>query len=593
MNFKTIYFSIVFIPLFFNTICAPCSPVQSDSIAALLNKARYLIPENLDEADSLSVSALEKILKIQNDSLSGRAYYQLGVIHYYRGNHLLSSEFYKKGLETKLAGTDDEFASALWNNLGIIYEYENDYEKALEAYLNSLHLAENLGDSLSIFQSYINIGLLYVWLLDYNESDMYLNNALDYFYRTEDDNHIGLCYHNLAILYANSGKSEKVIEAYDQAIEYYGKAENLLELCSVSQDKIDFLLETKNFSDTKQELEKAGRLVKQVSNPYSGGNFYFLRGKYSFYAEKNYTQAEKYFWEALSLLESSNAIKQQLNAYFMLTNLYATTGNTKKHSEVLTRYNELLQQNYNEKTSGNIAQLRTLYEVNKKEKQILELSNQKQREALLRANLVIALIGSVVIGMVLFFFNRRKVYLTRQRALILENENQHRKEQAEKYRLEKQLREKEAERYRLDLEKKEQELVFQTLKQANTEQLNHSVNLRLRPFADRFSRKKDREEFSGALQEITREVSRNPLADFEHMFIQMHGGFYEKLLDTCPGLSRSELQMCALLRMNLPSKEISNLLNLAVSTIDQRRHSIRKKLGLNSQENLVSYLICI
>ena len=223
----------------------------------------------------------------------------------------------------------------------------------------------------------------------------------------------------------------------------------------------------------------------------------------------------------------------------------------------------------------------------------MELSNQKQREALLRANLVIALIGSVVIGMVLFFFNRRKVYLTRQRALILENENQHRKEQAEKYRLEKQLREKEAERYRLDLEKKEQELVFQTLKQANTEQLNHSVNLRLRPFADRFSRKKDREEFSGALQEITREVSRNPLADFEHMFIQMHGGFYEKLLDTCPGLSRSELQMCALLRMNLPSKEISNLLNLAVSTIDQRRHSIRKKLGLNSQENLVSYLICI
>lgn len=593
MNFKTIYFSIVFFPLFFNTICAHCSPVQSDSIAALLNKARDLIPENLDEADSLAVSALEKILATNNDSLSGRAYYLLGVIHYYRGNHLLSSEFYKKGLDTGLADTDEEFASALWNNLGVIYEYENDYEKALEAYLNSLQMAEKLGDSLSIYQSHINIGLLYVWLSDYTASERYLRNALDYFTRCNDDNHTGLCFHNLAILYENSGEPGKAIDSYNKAIDFYGKADNKLELLSASNDKTNLLLDEKKYDEVKKELQKIDALGRDFSNPYSEGNINILKGKYFLYGETQLKRAERYFRDAEELLKKSNTEKQLSKVYYLLVSLYSITGESEKHRRALDSYNNILQKSYNEKSGEKIAELRTLYEVHKKEKQILELSNQKQREALLRANLVIALIGSVVIGMVLFFFNRRKVYLTKQRALILENENRHRKEQAEKYRLEKQLREKEAERYRLDLEKKEQELVFQTLKQANTEQLNHSVNLRLRPFADRFSRKKDREEFSGALQEITREVSRNPLADFEHMFIQMHGGFYEKLLNICPGLSRSELQMCALLRMNLPSKEIANLLNLAVSTIDQRRHSIRKKLELNSQENLVSYLICV
>jgi len=175
----------------------------------------------------------------------------------------------------------------------------------------------------------------------------------------------------------------------------------------------------------------------------------------------------------------------------------------------------------------------------------------------------------------------------------LENDNIQRIAQIEKINLEKQLHEKESQRYRLDLEKKEQELVFQTLRQANMEQLNQSVNEKLKVFAHRFPRKKDRKEFSIALKEITREVSRDPLSDFEQMFVQMHGGFYEKLLGICPELSKSELQMCALLRMNLPSKEMANLLNLTVSTIDQRRHSIRKKLGLNSQDNLVSHLICI
>lgn len=70
-----------------------------------------------------------------------------------------------------------------------------------------------------------------------------------------------------------------------------------MEQSSAHHDKIDFLLENENFTDAKQELYKAARLVEQLSNPYSRGNFYFLRGKYSFYAEKDYTEAEKYFWE--------------------------------------------------------------------------------------------------------------------------------------------------------------------------------------------------------------------------------------------------------------------------------------------------------
>ncbi len=590
---KLSLFSLFPLFVFYIEDCRAAVSAEPDSLAFLLNNVRKLISHNIEEADSTANYVLEKSLIAGNDSLTARSYYLLGIIHYYKGNHLLSAEFYRKGLETSLAVENQEFASALWNNLGIIYEYENDFEKALEAYLNSLQLAENLGDSLSIFQSYINIGLLYVWLSDYKESEVYLNKALDYFYQTENDNHIGLCYHNLAILYTNSGKPEKVIEAYNQAIEYYGKIENLLEHSSASHDKIDFLLENENFSDAKQELEKAARLVEKVSNPYSRGNFYFLKGKYSFLAEKDYPEAEKYFWEALSLLESSNARKQQLNAYLMLTKLYAATGNTNEHSQVLSRYNELLQQNSNEKTSGNIAQLRTLYEVNKKEKQILELTNQKQQQALLKAYLIIALIGAVVIGMVLVFFQNRKIHLGRQRALVLENDNIQRITQIEKINLDKQLHEKESVRYRLDLEKKEQELVFQTLRQANIEQLNQSINEKLKVFSNRFSRKKDRKEFSAALKEITREVSRDPLSDFEQMFVQMHGGFYEKLLNICPELSQSELQLCALLRMNLPSKEIANLLNLSVSTIDQRRHSIRKKLGLDGQKNLVSHLICV
>ena len=79
--------------------------------------------------------------------------------------------------------------------------------------------------------------------------------------------------------------------------------------------------------------------------------------------------------------------------------------------------------------------------------------------------------------------------------------------------------------------------------------------------------------------------------DFEVMFKQIHSGFYEKMLALSPDLSRSELQICALLRLNLSSKDISRVANLSIPTVEVTRHHIRKKLNLDQKESLTSYLI--
>ncbi|WP_175552529.1 tetratricopeptide repeat protein [Tangfeifania diversioriginum] len=383
------------------------SPVEVDSLTSLINNAKQMIPQNLEAADSLSEIVLERSLVNQNDSLTGRAYYLLGVINYYKGNHLLSSGYYNKGLETELAATDEEFASALWNNLGVNLEYENEYEKAVEAYLKSLQLAEKLEDSLSIHQSYINIGLLYIWLTHYNQAETYLDKALDYFKRLEDDNHVGLCYHNLAILYDRSGNSEKAVETYDKSIDFYRKSGNQMELASASHDKINLLLEKKAFEAAKQGLEEAVRIADKLSNPYTSGNFNVLRGKYLFYAEKEYEKAEEYFHEAITQLESSNAQKQQINAYYMLANLYAATGNRDKHRQVLDKHNELLQQNFNEKSSEKIAEMRTLHEVEQKNMQMLALQRQSAQQKMIIILAVVLLLLALGAIVVIYFFNRK------------------------------------------------------------------------------------------------------------------------------------------------------------------------------------------
>jgi DNA-binding CsgD family transcriptional regulator len=51
--------------------------------------------------------------------------------------------------------------------------------------------------------------------------------------------------------------------------------------------------------------------------------------------------------------------------------------------------------------------------------------------------------------------------------------------------------------------------------------------------------------------------------------------------------------MCAFLKMNLSSKEIAPLLNLSVRGVETLRYRLRKKIGLEREENLLEYLTSI
>ena len=175
----------------------------------------------------------------------------------------------------------------------------------------------------------------------------------------------------------------------------------------------------------------------------------------------------------------------------------------------------------------------------------------------------------------------------------LEQENRLKDTEIEKSILEQKLKQEEVEKLQLEIELKEQDLVYQILLRTDLSQVNRSVHEKLGHFQYRLTRKKDQDDFIQTLAEITRETSRDPMVDFEMIFRQMHGGFYEKLLEKCPDLTKTELQVCALLRLNLTSKDISRLVNISSSTVDLIRHKIRKKIGLDQKESLTSYLIML
>lgn len=259
-----------------------------------------------------------------------------------------------------------------------------------------------------------------------------------------------------------------------------------------------------------------------------------------------------------------------------------------------------------------ILELKTKYESEEKEAEnsLLKKDNQIINSRLLIQKLALAVTLLLVsISVLLFLLYRKKIRhrqaLAEEKAIRLENENkagilalEHsdllnklKEEELNRIHIENQLKSEQIENLELQSSLKEQELVFQALARAELTQLLSKISEKLHPFKIRLHRKKDQEEFSHVLTGISRDSARDPLSEFELLFRQLHPEFYENLLNRCPQLSKSELHISAMIRLNLSTKDMASLVNLSISTIETNRYHIRKKLCLDQGENLTTCLM--
>ena len=71
----------------------------------------------------------------------------------------------------------------------------------------------------------------------------------------------------------------------------------------------------------------------------------------------------------------------------------------------------------------------------------------------------------------------------------------------------------------------------------------------------------------------------------------MHTDFLKRLKSVYPQLSPKDLKLCAYLRMNLTTKDIAPLMNISVRGVEISRYRLRKKMGIQGDDNLNDFMI--
>ncbi|WP_412465851.1 triple tyrosine motif-containing protein [Pedobacter sp. KLB.chiD] len=170
-------------------------------------------------------------------------------------------------------------------------------------------------------------------------------------------------------------------------------------------------------------------------------------------------------------------------------------------------------------------------------------------------------------------------------------------EQEEKLRQEAEISEKQI--IKLQTEKLQAELASKNRELANSAMTLVYKNELLQKLADDISKLKD-ENGKKLSDEQTRKIQKvindgmNDERDwhlFENSFNEAHESFFKKLKAQHPDLVPNDLKLCAYLRMNMSSKEMSSLLNISLRGVEIRRYRLRKKLEVPHDKNLTEFLM--
>ncbi|RZL52107.1 MAG: transcriptional regulator, partial [Pedobacter sp.] len=170
-------------------------------------------------------------------------------------------------------------------------------------------------------------------------------------------------------------------------------------------------------------------------------------------------------------------------------------------------------------------------------------------------------------------------------------------EQDEILKQESEANEKEI--HKLQTEKLQAELASKNRELANSAMTLVYKNELLQKLSDDILKLKDENGKKLADEQIRRiqKVINDGMNDerdwhlFENSFNEAHESFFKKLKAGHPDLVPNDLKLCAYLRMNMSSKEMSSLLNITLRGVEIRRYRLRKKLNVPHDKNLTEFLM--
>ena len=360
-----------------------------------------------------------------------------------------------------------------------------------------------------------------------NMGRVWQNKSLDsalYYYHQSIDLMEGVDYPPLSFsLYTNLGRGYTHKNDFDLAREYFDLAMDeiapqtpLTDVAWVYSSLSELYLNKKAHDSAVVFSEKAVKILDSVA-PYGFEQQSALEILYKAYiANKDFEKATQQFSKYLTVMDSINISDKKAN----VTKL-------------------LLEQEYR-----NIDKIKQL-----------EVSKEKANTYSIILGLVVLLL---FLGFLLFRYRNKLRNTKLETELALANQN----------------------RLDMELELKRKELIAKAMMEMHQTEMIREILEDLKDIKLKTDKKEVRTAIDYVANRLKRDSNSNLWEEFQLRFEQVHESFYQNLVSRHPDLSPKDKRLCALLKLNLTSKEIAQLTGQSSKSVENALLFLFSSVGI-------------
>lgn len=521
-------------------------------VTDLISYIRKIQNTDPDSALVYSFKAYRLSNELGIDTLKARACMLIGTCYQYGNNSKLSVDYYLKSIEiyehqfpidkdaqiVKRLVTMLNSIAVSYFDMGLYPLSSKYFDKTLAVIQAAAHTPAHL-DSYSQAVVLYNQSSILIKMKEYKKAQQIIENAEKINQVLKNERLQAGLLQNQATIFISTGKPKAAIELYWQA----------LEVATRLNDK---------------------RLLTTLNNDI--GEYYYFT--------KQFSEAIPWFSKALNMAYENKIFISQAIACKVMSQCYDSLGQIKQAHRMRTLYSNLSDSLSENNKLAEIPRLAMQYEYDRQMRIDMlasekEVAGQRTKKVLY---LLLAILFCSLSIIITLLYTNQKNRLKAEKLKLLQTE-------FEKQNLE------------LDQKKLENQLLLK-----NKELATHAMQMgqkteKINEIADRITELNKGLEETGhgfKVKQIVKDLhlmnNDKVWEEFEKRFKDVHHDFHTKLITQYPKLTSNEKKLCAFLRLNMSTKEISAITSQTPQSIKIARSRLRKKLGISQDVNLVAFL---
>ncbi|WP_408024788.1 tetratricopeptide repeat protein [Tenacibaculum sediminilitoris] len=454
------------------------------------------------------------------------------------------------------------------NYLAIIEAKQSFPEKALSKYLEALKISKSIKDSTMLGLTIHNLGMFYRRQKEYDKAKAYFKEAIRIKERIVDNpNNVAKSYNMLGVTHFYEKQYDSAFARYSKAKEIYTSKQ---DIAKVNGNLALLYYSSKQYDKAIKVFQENIKIFKELSllNELSTA---YLNLAASHNGVNNYNKAIVSLDSAITISKKIKHKELLRKQYYSRSSVYKNLGNFEHALEDYTLYKAYNDSLNNVKKAKRLVALELNYKFKKERLQTeLKLQNEKAKKQWYLVLLILSVTSAITIFLLIRKNAKNQLALSIRK---LENEQLQRKTAEQVL----QLKEAELKNEHLNSQIKQeyQELFIKELKSILSIESGENKTKAIKSLLASLKSKNIDYNTSLSLTEYLDKVSPS---------------FKIKLNTHFAFLNEKEKKLLYLMKLRLSTNEIKDLQNISLASVKSSRYRIRKKLEINSDEDIINYI---